>query len=267
MDWVLVTNDDGVDSPALVPFAKAIAAHGTVRVVVPDVERSWSGKAITRFSPVTTGIVERDGLVLHTHSGTPADGVQLGVHALFPTPPKLVVSGINLGYNHGAGYLWSSGTVGAAVEGWVSGIPSIAVSTGVMTGWETWRAEASSPGAASRWVALAELGSAIIGDVVMAGVFGHADVVSVNIPWTATATTERRLTGVARTGYDRLFEAIGPDTYTHRYGGGITMNGDVADNDVDAAHDGVVSITPLRMPEAARLPGGPASHVVRPHPS
>ena len=142
MSWVLLTNDDGVDSPALVPFARALARHHDVRVVVPDGERSWSGKAITRFEPIRTGHVERDGVAMVTHTGTPADGVQLGVHALHGTVPSLVVSGINLGFNHGAGYVWSSGTVGAAVEAWVSGVPAIALSTGTMGEWEQWRVEA-----------------------------------------------------------------------------------------------------------------------------
>lgn len=264
MTWFLLTNDDGVDSPALVPFARSLARLGEVRVVVPDDERSWSGKAITRFEPIRTEVVERDGIPMVTHTGTPADGVQLGVHALHDTPPRLVVSGINLGFNHGAGYLWSSGTVGAAVEGWVSGIPAVALSTGTMADWEAWRSEARSPGAGATWERLSEVATALVADLVDGPLGELADVVSVNIPWDADDRTPRRVTRVARTGYDRLFGAVGDGVYVHDFGGGITDRGVVPGNDVDAAHDGVVSITPLRMPAAAELPADVVAGIERP---
>jgi 5'-nucleotidase len=62
--------------------------------------------------------------------GFPADCTNLGVHSLFDTPPELVVSGVNIGLNVGLGFFLSSGTVGAAMEGWIAGIPAIALSVG-----------------------------------------------------------------------------------------------------------------------------------------
>ncbi|MCJ7726202.1 MAG: 5'/3'-nucleotidase SurE, partial [Acidimicrobiia bacterium] len=116
MTWILVTNDDGVDAKALVPLARALGDLATVRVVAPDGERSWIGKAITRHQPLHVESIERGGLEMLSCSGTPADCVQLGIHTLFDEPPALVVSGINLGYNHGTGSLHTSGTVGAVLE-------------------------------------------------------------------------------------------------------------------------------------------------------
>lgn len=250
--WILVTNDDGKDSPALVPLARALGAIGPVRVVVPDGERSWSGKAITRVAPIRVGEFTRDGLPMTVHSGTPADGVQLGVHSLFDTPPELVVSGINLGYNHGAGYIWSSGTVGAATEGWISGIPSIAFSTGAVHEWEEWLASLhTSP---ERWALLADVCADILTTARTSGLLELADVTSVNIPWTADHHTPRRLTHIARTGYTRLFEASGTDTFSHAYDGGLNEYGALETTDVDAARDEVISITPMEMPRAARVP-------------
>ena len=130
MGWILITNDDGVDSPALVPLARAINQVGRVEVVVPDRERSWIGKAITRHDPVTVRPVVRGGSTFIAASGYPADCVQLGLHALFAEPPALVVSGINIGYNHGSGYIHSSGTVGAAVEAVLGNVPAIALAAG-----------------------------------------------------------------------------------------------------------------------------------------
>ena len=94
---ILLTNDDGIDAPALVPLARALAELGQVSVVVPDRERSWVGKAITRFDPVSVEETSREGIVMHAVSGYPADAVQLGIHALGLPHPDLVVSGIKLG--------------------------------------------------------------------------------------------------------------------------------------------------------------------------
>ena len=251
---ILVTNDDGVDAPALVPLARAMGELGEVTVVVPDRERSWVGKAITRFDPVGVREVDRGGLPVYTVTGYPADAVQLGIHAFARPAPDLVVSGINLGYNHGAGFLMSSGTVGAAVEAWISGVPAVAVSTGTMTDWHTWRELAMSPDSEARWHDLSDLTRRLISGVLEAGLGNHADVISINLPFDSTAETPRRLTTIARVGYDRLFGYQGEGVYVHEYGGGMTEIDAVDGSDVDAAHDGAVSITPIRMPASALVP-------------
>lgn len=250
---ILVTNDDGVDAPGLVALARACADLGETRVVVPDRERSWVGKAITRFDPVRVEDVIRQGVPIHAISGYPADAVQLGIHALGP-PPDLVVSGINLGYNHGAGFLMSSGTVGAAVEAWISGIPAVALSTGTMGDWHSWRATALGPQAGEDWERLARLSVELIRNSESSGIFAYSDAVSINIPFHATADTEIRVTTIARVGYDRLFTRREDGSYVHAYGGGINQIDPVEGSDIDAAHEGAISITPLRMPEAAVVP-------------
>jgi 5'-nucleotidase len=251
---ILITNDDGIDAPALVPLARALSPMGEVTVVVPDRERSWVGKAITRFEPVTLSETERGGLPMFTTSGYPADAVQLGVHSLGGSVPDLVVSGINLGYNHGAGFLMSSGTVGAAVEAWISGIPALAVSTGTMSDWHLWRARAESPDSEPSWKRLADLTVVLAGAVESSRLYQYADVVSINVPFDADESTPRRVTTIARVGYDRLFTPEGEGRFVHGYGGGITEFDPVEGSDIDAAHDGVVSITPIRMPAAATVP-------------
>lgn len=251
---ILVTNDDGVDAPGLVALARAVEKLGDVTVVVPDRERSWVGKAITRFDPVHVAEVERKGVRMFTVSGYPADAVQLGIHTLGSPPPDLVVSGINLGYNHGAGFLMSSGTVGAAVEAWISGIPAVAVSTGTMGDWHAWRARADAPESADDWRRLAEVTVRLLELVDDAGLHAHSDAISINLPYGSTAETERRLTTIARVGYDRLFSRQNDGSYRHAYGGGITQIDPVDGSDIDAAHDGAISITPIRMPAASLIP-------------
>lgn len=251
---ILLSNDDGIDAPALVPLTVALQQLGDVTVVVPDRERSWVGKAITRFDPITLERADRGGIEMYATSGYPADAVQLGVHALADTPPDLIVSGINLGYNHGAGFLMSSGTVGAAVEGWISQIPAVALSTGTMTDWHAWRERAEHPDSADTWKRLAQLSTDLLVTFAETGIHDRCDVVSVNLPFDATASTPRRVTTIARVGYDRLFVESDDGRYIHGYGGGINEIEAVDGSDIDAAHDDEVSITPLLMPAAARLP-------------
>jgi 5'/3'-nucleotidase SurE len=69
MTSVLLTNDDGIESRALLPFGRALARHHEARVTVPDRERSWIGKAITRFDPVEDAREQRDGFEVWTSSG------------------------------------------------------------------------------------------------------------------------------------------------------------------------------------------------------
>jgi len=154
MRHLLLTNDDGVDSPALPPFARALQDLGDVTVVVPDRQRSWIGKAISRGREINTTTTERQGIPVTTCTGYPADATQLGVHVVCGPPPDIVLSGINLGLNHGTAFLLSSGTVGAAVEGSISGLPSIAFSTGVDgEHYTAWRRHAGSRAAADQWTA------------------------------------------------------------------------------------------------------------------
>lgn len=251
---ILITNDDGIDAPGLVPLARAFQKTGDVQVVVPDRERSWVGKAITRFDPVWMERQERSGIEMLTVSGYPADAVQLGIHALDGRIPDLVVSGINLGYNHGAGFLMSSGTVGAAVEAWISGIPALAVSTGTMSDWHEWRRRAEAPESVADWERLSRLTVDLARSVAEGGLYGHADAVSINLPYAADESTERRVTTIARVGYDRLFTLQEDGSYRHAYGGGINQIDPVEGSDIDAAHDGAISVTPLRMPAAAVVP-------------
>ena len=104
MSYILVTNDDGIDSPALLPLARELAKLGRVRVVVPDGERSWIGKAISRWDELRVTRTERGGMEIFAVGGFPADCTNLGVHSLFDTPPELVVSGVNIGLNVGLGF-------------------------------------------------------------------------------------------------------------------------------------------------------------------
>ncbi len=242
--WILVVNDDGIDAPGLAPLAAALSAVAPIRVVVPSRERSWVAKAITRLEPVTVTPVERQGIPMLAVDGYPADCVQLGVHILFDSAPTLVVSGINIGYNHGSAFLQSSGTVGAALEAAIAGVAAVAFSTGSKEPWGPWKARIESAESRPVWERLAAVAAHLTEALLLDP--DPAVPVSINLPDDADLHTERRITTIADIGYDRLFREESPGTYVHDFGGGVHYRDTLQGTDIEAAMEGVVAITPLR---------------------
>jgi len=126
---ILVTNDDGVDSPGLSALARALKRVDDVCVIAPN--RNWTAaghtKTLDRPLRVTPITLPGSRLTGFSSDGSPSDCVALGFLGLAPERPRLVVSGINTGPNLGSDITYS-GTVSAAMEGVVSGVPAIAVS-------------------------------------------------------------------------------------------------------------------------------------------
>jgi len=135
---ILVTNDDGINAVGLAHLADAMSALGEVAVVAPDREMSAVGHALTLHHPLrATCVGERRFAV----DGTPTDCVNLGIHSLLDFKPDLVVSGINRGGNLGDDVTYS-GTVSAAMEATLMGIPAIAVSLVTLNDGENYLAAA-----------------------------------------------------------------------------------------------------------------------------
>ncbi len=128
---ILLTNDDGIYAQGIGAMKKALEGLSEMVVVAPDTEQSGVGHSITLAHPLRVRQVYIDGEFFgYGISGSPADCVKLAVMEIVKGQPKLVVSGINLGSNTGIHVLYS-GTVAAAIEGAVLGIPSIALSLDV----------------------------------------------------------------------------------------------------------------------------------------
>lgn len=121
---IMVTNDDGVQAAGIRALAEAMAELGTVTVVAPDRERSAVGHSLTLHSPLRIFELRKGWYAV---DGTPTDCVNMGIHNMLPTTPDLVVSGINHGANLGDDVTYS-GTVAAAMEANLMGIPAIAFS-------------------------------------------------------------------------------------------------------------------------------------------
>src|SRR6185295_10202499 len=121
---ILVSNDDGIHSAGLAALAESLGAVGDVVVVAPDREQSACSHALTLHRPLRIDDVSPGR---YSVDGTPTDCVNLAINAILTRRPALLVSGINRGANLGDDVTYS-GTVSAAMEGTLLGVPSLAVS-------------------------------------------------------------------------------------------------------------------------------------------
>lgn len=125
---ILLTNDDGIHALGLKALFTALAGAGhKVHVVAPMTEQSAVGHSLTIFSPIKVKKVRENNFKGLGLSGTPVDCVKWAMHFHLQKKPDLIVSGINNGANVGIDILYS-GTVSAATEGALAGVPSLAVS-------------------------------------------------------------------------------------------------------------------------------------------
>jgi len=121
---ILISNDDGYFAPGIEHLASALRAHAEVTVVAPERDRSGASNSLTLDRPLFVRRAPNGFLFVN---GTPTDCVHLAVTGLLDDLPDMVVSGINLGANMGDDTIYS-GTVAAATEGYLLGIPSVAIS-------------------------------------------------------------------------------------------------------------------------------------------
>jgi 5'-nucleotidase len=121
---ILLSNDDGYFAPGLAALAEALAGLGEIVVVAPEQNRSGASNSLTLDRPL---MLKQAASGFYFVNGTPTDCVHLAVTGMLDSLPDIIVSGINSGANMGDDTIYS-GTVAAATEGYLLGIPSIAVS-------------------------------------------------------------------------------------------------------------------------------------------
>ena len=127
MKKILITNDDGFDSPALLALIKALKPLGEVTTVAPTLEKSACGHSLTLTKPLR--FVELEKRFYKLDDGTPTDCIFLALHKLYDAnnQPDIVISGINIGANMGEDITYS-GTASGAMEAVLQGVPAIAIS-------------------------------------------------------------------------------------------------------------------------------------------
>ncbi len=241
---ILVTNDDGIDSPGLLALKTALDPLGDVMVIAPQANRSAIGRGITIARPLHVDErVLADGSIGYAVDGTPVDCVRFAAVGLVDgMTPDVVVSGINQGYNLGDDVTYS-GTVAAAYEGMLLGLPALAVSQGALDGGH-WHNGGSTYEFAFGARFTAEL-VAIITDEA----FPPRRLVSVNIPGLPPGAIAG--VRVARLGrriyYDSLQLVDDGDETRRRY---VIYGDDPAHHpedgtDFTAVESGFISVTPI----------------------
>ena len=245
---VLVTNDDGADSPILVPLLRELSELAELCVVVPAAECSWTSKSMTRFEPLVLAEIKCGGFPVQTLTGKPADCAHIGIHNLCSAKPALVISGINMGVNSGLAFTLSSGTIGAAVEGFLSGVPSAAFSLELPEpAFALWRrSRRLDPALDALVAAAATVAAEIAAEILRGGLPAGADMVSVNMPASTKRESPRCLTDLARTSYGPLFARRADEPHFAYQSCQLQLVSDGANSDVEALARGAIAITPLR---------------------
>lgn len=233
--YVLVTNDDGIDSPALLPLKQALDQVAETIVFAPDHNWSTSGHPKTLHKPLRVDPVTwPDGSQGFSSSGAPSDCVALAFLGVIEHKPELIVSGINLGVNLGYDIFYS-GTVAAAVEGVISGIPAIAFSL-----------DSFKP---VDYAGPASFAARLVQHVANHGL--PADMF-LNVNYPAIAWDEVKGTAITRLGRrvyrDELVSRVDPRERPYYWIGGKPPSG-VPDSGTDiwAVANGYVSITPVTL--------------------
>ena len=228
---ILVTNDDGVHAPGLTALFMAMSKIGEAYIVAPDRERSAVSHALTLHRPLKV-----DELRNHVFSvnGTPTDCVALAVHKVLPRKPDLVASGINRGANLGDDVTYS-GTVSAAIEGTILGVPSFAIS---LAGDRPFLYEAAVPFAEE------------VARYILDKQLPYDTLLNVNVPNQPQETLKGvRITKQGKRIYDNAIQDIySPWGEKHYWiGGGKPYWEHGEDMDMQSVMEGYVSVKPVHM--------------------
>ncbi len=221
---ILITNDDGINSPSLHKLAIWAKSLGEVIVVAPKVEQSGKSQAIDIINPIEVKKVDfEEGIEAYAVDSTPADCVRFGIVGLH-NKYNLVISGINRGYNMGKDIIYS-GTVGAIFEAYGMGVKAMALSTGV----EDFSTAIDNLDLVYDYMTEHKL-------------FDKCDLYNVNIP--VKTNKNILITRQGRACYSDEFVLVGDDMYKQR-GEFVPEASDSLDFDTNAITQGFISITPM----------------------
>lgn len=237
MPLILVTNDDGISSHGIKALARTLRDVGDVYVVAPETEQSAVAHALTLHRPLRFEKINKNTFSIN---GTPTDCVIIGVIKLLPKRPDIIVSGINNGSNLGDDVTYS-GTVAAAIEGTLLGIPSIAISLvreGINEGYRKKSAGLSNAADFAKRLVRVVLKKGLPADTLL----------NVNVPSTEEIKGVRFTTQGRKT-YDNSIQELS-DPRGRRYywiGGGIPSWKIGEDTDFEAIKNGYISVTPVHL--------------------
>jgi 5'-nucleotidase len=229
----LVSNDDGVHSEGLQTLRRALEDVAEVWVVAPDREQSAVSHALSMGRPLRRKKLKDLGTRVFSVNGTPADCILLGVSKILPQRPQLIVSGINKGENLGEDITYS-GTVSAAIEGTILGIPSFAISLVARENFDFTYAACFA-------VRLAK-------NILRHGLPRNT-FLNVNVPSRSKRPRSYRITRMGKRIYgESVQEMCDPSGRKYYLVGGNNMGyADTEDSDFEAIANHFISITPLHL--------------------
>ncbi|WP_297209457.1 MULTISPECIES: 5'/3'-nucleotidase SurE [Thermodesulfovibrio] len=231
MPLILVTNDDGFFSRGIQTLAEALKELGDVFIVAPDRDRSAVSHALTMHRPLRVDLI-REGC--YSVNGTPTDCVVVGVKKLLPREPDLLVSGINKGANLGEDVTYS-GTVSAAIEGTILGVPSFAIS---LVGERPFKYETAC-----------HFAIAISKFIIEKGL-PQDTLLNVNVPNKSLKEIAGvKVTKQGKRSYENSIHEIYSPWGEKQYwiGGGVVSWQKMENTDIQAVMEGYVSVTPLHI--------------------
>lgn len=239
MPVILVTNDDGISSPGIKTLAKTLGTIGDVYVVAPESEQSAVAHALTLHRPLK---FEKTGPRTYFINGTPTDCVIIGVNKLLPERPDIIVSGINNGGNLGDDITYS-GTVAAAIEGTLLGVPSIAVS--LVTG--NHNGHGFREGVSASLLAASVFTGELVVKVLDRGLPGDT-LLNVNVP-DLEKIEGVKITKQGKMAYDNGIQELKDPRGRQYYwiGGGVPKWEEGENTDFQAVNTGYISVTPVHL--------------------
>jgi 5'-nucleotidase len=256
---ILLTNDDGINSPGLLAVAEAVCDLGDLLMVAPATQQTGMGRGTP---PMIDGKISRTDVTVgcqampaYALTGSPAQTVIYGVLALAPhiygRKPDLVISGINYGENLGT-CVTGSGTVGAALQAAEMGIPGLAISL------ETDKAYHLHHGQDLNWSAAAAVTRHFAGIMLAAQLPFDVDVLKIDVPADATPETGWRTTRQSRQPYYLDYAPVdfSPEGDVARLDYGVHVHWDTLEPESDIyafAVDRVIAVTPLSHDLTSRV--------------
>lgn len=234
---ILLTNDDGIDSPGIHALYRGLSTVGDVTVVAPADNKSAVGRATSHEVRV------REAEIGYAIEGTPVDCVVAGIESLAPYP-DMVVAGVNKGANLGMYVLGRSGTVSAAVEAAFFEVPAIA--TSLYLPGDRWQ----EPTEEVEYRKAVEATKFLVENALDSGVFEHADYLNVNAPDPQVENDSMAVTRPSRA-YDMTAERDGDWVSLRDRMWERMAEANLADDehtDRRAVMDGKVSVSPLTAP-------------------
>lgn len=240
----LIVNDDGYKAAGIRALVRELNPHYHTVAVAPDREQSWMGKSISGHHELAlTPISYHEFEGFHVN-GTPADCTQLGLYETGKRP-DFVVSGINHGANIGHAHIISSGTVGAAFEAALQGVPAFAVSV-----WQVKRLnpdmDFNAPASIELFKTAATVTRRVIDKVMAAGFPKSVQVIVINVAYDVTPDAKWAVTTPHTLSYGKLFDLQSNGMYKNL--GSNELEVDKApDTDLAALAKGYVSVVPLTL--------------------